>query len=75
MEPTSIPAHIDGQHIHLDRPIALEANAKLQVVILPDSDEVRDDWTKVSAAGLSHAYGDSEPEYTLDMIKEPNPDF
>ena len=75
MEPTSIPAHFDGQHIQLDRPVALKANAKLLVVVLPESDEERDDWAKVSAAGLSHAYGDNEPEYTLDMIKEPNPDF
>ena len=75
MEQTSIPAHFDGKQILLDRPVTLKANAKLLVVVLPDSDEERSDWAKVSAAGLSHAYGDTEPEYTLDMIKEPNPDY
>ena len=24
---------------------------------------------------LSAAYGDEEPEYTLNMLKEPNPDY
>ena len=34
----------------------------------------REDWYHLSAAGLERAYGEDEPEYTADMVKEPNPD-
>jgi hypothetical protein len=75
MTPQSIPAHFDGKQIQLDQPVALEANAKLLVVVLPEHDEERDDWIRAAQASLGRAYGDNEPEYTLGMIKEPNPDY
>ena len=75
MAPRSIPAHFDGKQIRLDEPVALKANAKLLVVVLPEEDEEREDWIRASQANLARAYGENEPEYTLDMIKEPNPDY
>jgi hypothetical protein len=47
-------------------------------VIVPGSDSLeaeRDDWLRLSLQGLSLAYGDDEPEYTLDDLKEVNPDY
>ena len=35
----------------------------------------REEWYKFAAANLARAYSDDEPEYTLDMIKEPNPEY
>ena len=75
MPSRSIPAHFDGKHIQLDQPVTLKANAKLIVVVLPEHDEEREDWIRASQASLARAYGDNEPEYTLDMIKESNPDY
>ncbi|OLE53902.1 MAG: hypothetical protein AUG51_10585 [Acidobacteria bacterium 13_1_20CM_3_53_8] len=33
------------------------------------------DFYILSQMGLANAYGDDEPEYSLDLIKEPNPDY
>jgi len=62
--PTAIlKAHYDGEHIVLDVPFELPANAPLMVTVLaPDTD--RSGWAALSAKGLARAYGDNEPEYT-----------
>jgi len=33
------------------------------------SDAEREDWTQLSLESLERAYGDDEPEYSLDLIK------
>jgi len=35
----------------------------------------RDDWARLSLKGLEGVYGGDEPEYSLGMIKRPNPDY
>jgi hypothetical protein len=35
----------------------------------------RELWQLLSHNGLEQAYGDDEVEYSLDLIKEPNPDY
>lgn len=35
----------------------------------------REDWLRLSALGLERAYGEDEPEYSLDLIKKPNPEY
>lgn len=40
-----------------------------------DDDPDRKDWLRFADANFSAAYGDDEPEYTLDMIKKPNTDY
>lgn len=35
----------------------------------------REDWLLLTGQPLEEFYGENEPEYTLDMIKEPNPDY
>ena len=39
------------------------------------SKDDREEWYRLSEQGLAAAYSDDEPEYTLDMIKEWNPDY
>lgn len=73
MDTITIPAHFDGEHILLDRPYLLEADAKLLVSVLPD--EEREAWLNVSARRLADAYGDVEPEYPLSAIREMNPHY
>ena len=32
------------------------------------------DWSLLSQEGLAGAYGEVEPEYSLELVKEPNPE-
>lgn len=40
-----------------------------------DQDDEHAQWLGISQHALRAAYGDDEPEYSLDMIKEANPEF
>lgn len=75
MDPISIPAHSDGQQIQLDEPCELEPNAKLIITVLPNHDSEPESWLRLSADRLQQAYDDNEEEYSLDLIKDPNPDY
>jgi len=77
MPTTALLAHYDGHHICLDEPFDLAPNTRLIVTVLPQDglDEARDAWLRLSAQGLATAYGENEPEYTADLIKEENPDY
>lgn len=75
MNTISIPAHFDGERILLDEPFELEANTKLVVTVLPKSDAERDSWLEFSKERLEDAYGENEPEYSLGLIKEANPEY
>ena len=39
----------------------------------PASDDEREAWLNLSFQGLEEAYGEDEPEYSSDLIKEVNP--
>lgn len=39
-----------------------------------EANSEHEDWYRLSATGLERAYGEDEPEYTADLVKEPNPD-
>ncbi len=67
-----LPAHFDGERIQLDEPFSLAPNTKLLVTVLIDTEQ--EFWEQISLNGLDAAYGDDEPIYDLDDIKEPNPD-
>lgn len=49
----------------------------LQLILLMKDTEIetRDNWYNLSMQGLNEAYGENEPEYTLDNIKELNPNY
>jgi hypothetical protein len=82
MNPITLRAHFDGEKIVLDDPVNLKADTQLIVTVLPvsksngesvENDKEYEDWMQLSINGLEYAYGDDEDEYSLDMIKEPNP--
>ena len=76
MEPVTLRAHFDGKQILLDEPFELEPNTELIVTIkYKASSEEREDWTRLSLESLARAYGDDEPDYSLDLIKEMNPEY
>jgi hypothetical protein len=73
----TVRAHFDGEHIRLDEPCELEPNTRLLVTVLQEQklDEEREAWLSLSRRSLENAYGENEPEYSLDLIKEPNPEY
>ena len=78
MKTVTLSATFDGQHIRLEEDYPLPANARLLVTVLPSAasdseDEFRRGWYGLAAESLAGAYGADEPEYTPDMLKEPNP--
>ena len=76
MAAKTLHAHFDGNQIRLDEPFDLEPNAELLITVLPkSSDAERADWAKFSLENLARAYGDDEPAYSLDSIKEANPEY
>lgn len=75
MDTISIPAHFDGERILLDEPVELEPNTRLLVTVLPGRDAERESWLRLSGKRLEDAYGEDEEEYSLDMLREVNPDY
>ena len=75
MKAVTLRAHFDGEHIQLDEPFRLERDTPLSVTVLPKENGRDSAWFSLSAAGLEGAYGDDEPEYTPDLVIEPNPDY
>jgi len=72
----TIPAHFDGSSVILDVPHKLKQNDKLLVTVLSsDIEEERKELTSVSMSYFHRAYSSDEPEYSLSLIKEPNPEY
>ena len=73
----SVPAHFDGKRICMDEPFELEPNAKLIVTILSGQKSMNEHeaWLQLSGQRLEDAYGENEPEYSSDLLKEVNPDY
>ena len=71
----TLRASFDGEGIRLDDPLDLEPGTPLTVTVRLQDDPDREDWARLSARALEDAYGDDEPEYSLDLIKRPNPEY
>jgi len=54
--------------------LPLIKNQKVKLLILLEENEMNE-WHQFSGQHLSDAYCKDEPEYTLGMLKEPNPDY
>lgn len=77
MHEVTLQAHFDGKQILLDEPYELEPETRLIITVLPEnkiSDE-QEAWQHFSRQALENAYSEDEPEYTLDMIRRPNPGY
>ena len=76
MDTITLRAHFDGEHILLNEPFELEPNTELIVAIKYRAlSEEREDWARLSLESLARAYSDDEPDYSLDLIKEANPEY
>lgn len=67
---------IDSTHLELKNPIQIPPGSKVMITIEP-ADVIAEDqaWYRLSAQGLQAAYGEHEPEYSLERIKTPNPEY
>ena len=84
MPVTTLSAHFDGKQIIIDEPFKLKPNTKLLVTVLPETktdrerNETPDEnagWSQISLQGLEAAYSKNEVDYSLNLIKEPNPKY
>ena len=76
MEPVTLRAHFDGKQIVLDEPFELEPNTELIVTVAPRAfAEEREAWTQLALESFARAYGDDEPKYSRDQIKEANTEY
>jgi hypothetical protein len=80
MAAITLSATFDGEHIRLEENYSLPKNARLLVTVLPgeagdEQQALRDFWSQIGAHALSRAYGPDEPEYSMDMVREPNPEY
>ncbi len=68
---------VDATHLELAEPIDLPPGRRLVVSVLEAAELVDDrkEWLAASGETLRAAYSDSELEYSLDLIKEPNPEY
>ena len=71
MKAIETTAHFNGKgELKIDSLLDIK-NQHVKVLILIEENE-QNDWYQFSADGLSTAYNEDEPEYTLNLIKEPN---
>jgi hypothetical protein len=75
METITLRAHFDGERILLDDPYDLKPNTNLLVTVLRAPDDEEKAWLALSIKGLETAYSDAEPDYSLSLIKEANPNY
>lgn len=68
----TLNAHFDGRQVQFDEPIELPPNTKLLITVSSMNDTDAMAWQELSAQGLAAAYGDDEPEYSLESLKEHN---
>lgn len=71
----TLKAKFDGEKILLVEPYPLEAGTEVLVTVPETEDEERRLWLEASHHFLAKAFADDEPEYSLDAIVEPNPDY
>ena len=68
-----IHGHYEGTQVLLDEPCDLKPNTKVIVTVIEDDENA--DWYLLGKKSLARAYSDDEPEYSLDSIKEVNPEY
>jgi hypothetical protein len=70
MEIINLAGHFDGERIQLDEPFDLAPNTPLIITVLPPGVPQEDaSWAVTASMGLSQAYGEGEPDYSVDDLK------
>jgi len=66
---------IDSTHLELAGPIASHQGERVIVSVISHNDEEHNEWISFSGNRLQDAYGETEPDYPLGLVKESNPEY
>ena len=67
---------IDSRHLKLKKPIKIAPGSTVMITIEPAEGAAEEqEWYMLSSQSLEEAYSEDEPEYSLDRIKVPNPEY
>lgn len=67
---------IDSRHLKLKKPIKIAPGSTVMITIdIPEGVAEDQEWYFLSSQGFEEAFSETEPDYPLDRIKVPNPDF
>lgn len=70
-------AVIKNSKIELFDLVNIPEGTKLLVTPIPNNLNLKpsQEWNDITLSGLNQAYDEDEPEYSLDLIKEFNPEY
>jgi len=67
---------IDSRHLKLKKPIKITPGSTVMITIEPAEGIAEEqEWYLLSSQGLEEAYSEGEPDYSLERIKIPNPEY
>lgn len=68
---------IDGSHLKLLQRINVPAGSRVMVSVAPidDAADENEGWPRIAVEGLAAAYGEAEPEYSVQLIRQHNPEL
>ena len=68
---------VDENHLKLVRRIDMPAGSRVMVSVvrLEDAENENEVWQQLGAECLAEAYDETEPEYSIKLIKRHNPEF
>lgn len=68
---------LDAHHLKLSRRLTLPPGSKIFITITPPEDQAIEcrAWSSLAAQQLERAYGDQEPDYSQNLIKQRNLEF
>ena len=67
---------MDSTHLELTSPIQVPRGSKVVIsIVTPEIDKEHKQWVQMSLQSLQSAFGNDEPEYSLDSVSIPNPEF
>lgn len=66
---------IDSTHLELAGPIGAHQGEHVIVSVMGLGDEEHEAWISFSGRRLQDAYGEAEPDFPLDLVKESNPEY
>jgi hypothetical protein len=68
---------INSRHLKLKKPIKIAPGSTVMLTIQEPGRSIAEnqDWYLLSAQGLIEAYDDEEPDYSIDRIMIPNPEY
>jgi hypothetical protein len=67
---------IDSRHLKLKKPIKIAPGSTVLITIESAEGVAEEqEWYLLSLQSLEEAYGEAEPDYSLERIKVPNPEY